>query len=135
MKKSMSVLSAFFVLLLSSLPVVAMEESYLGDEPKKRTIPSLLDLSSAKLATQIKKEFYQASSTTLQTLLSSGLSLELICKPIKPTTIFNPRKISVFLQENDKLFLKVGTNEEVHLCGVSGASENGLPRDTFSKLL
>ncbi|MBA3814060.1 MAG: hypothetical protein H0X26_06180 [Alphaproteobacteria bacterium] len=135
MKKSMSVLSALFLFLLSPLPVIAMDPSPFDDEPKQRKIPSLLDLSATKVAAQIKKEFYQASSTTLQRILLSGLSLELICKPIEPTTIFNPRKISVFLKENDKLSLKVGTYEVEDLVVVSEESDNGLPRYTFSKLL
>lgn len=95
-----------FVLLCSSLPVVATEKPYFDDEPKKRTIPSLFDIATTQLATQIKKEFYQASFTTLQSILSRGLSLEFICTPIDSTTIFNPKKISVFLGENDKLFFE-----------------------------
>lgn len=130
----MSVLSVFFVLLLSSLPGVAMEKPYLDDEPKKRTIPSLFNLATTNLATQINKEVCQASFTTLQSILSRELSLELIYTPIEPTTTFNPKKISVFLGENDKLFLKVGTNQEEHEC-VPGTSKNELPWCTFYNLL
>lgn len=135
MRKFKSILSAFSVLLLSSLPAFAMEKLSLDDEPKTRTIPSLLDLATAKISRQIIQDFHRQSLTTLQEVLSCGLSLELICKPIEPTTLFNPRKISVFLKEEDKLFLKVGSCEDVHLCGTSGKSENGLSCPTFYKLL
>jgi hypothetical protein len=131
MKKFMSV---FFVLLFSSLPVVAMEKLSLDDEPRKRTVPSLFDIATTQLATQINKEVLKGSLTTLQSILSSGLGLELICTPIEPTTIFNPKKISVFLGENDKLFLKVGTNKEVHEC-VPESSEDKFHWNTFYNLL